>query len=120
MSKYKVPKYKVLPAGDTALAVEFGDGVDRRLSAWVLALANRLNEEQLNGVIETVPTLRSLMVCYDPLVLPAASLLAHIDEIMLQGLEMSEPAVRSWSLPVCYDRRLAPDLDDVAARTGLS
>jgi inhibitor of KinA len=119
LPKYKVPKYKVLPAGDTALAVEFGDGIDRRLSAWVLALARRLNEKQVNGVIETVPTFRSLMVCYDPLVLPAVSLLAHIDE-MMQGLEMSEQPGRSWSLPVCYDTRVAPDLDDVAARTGLS
>jgi inhibitor of KinA len=49
-------KYKVLPAGDTALVVEFGDGIDRRLSAWVLALAHRLDKEGLNGVIETVPT----------------------------------------------------------------
>jgi inhibitor of KinA len=115
-----MPKYKVLPAGDTALAVEFGDGVDRRLSTSVLALARRLNEKGLNGVIETVPTLRSLLVYYDPLVLPAASLLAHIDEIMVQGLEMSEPAGRSWSLPVCYDATLGLDLDDVAARSGLS
>jgi KipI family sensor histidine kinase inhibitor len=119
MRKHRVPKYKVLPAGDTALAIELGDGIDRRLSAWVLVLARRLNEEQLNGVIETVPTFRSLMVYYDPLLLPTASLLAHIDE-MMQGLEMTEQAGRSWSLPVCYDTRLAPDLDDVAARTGLS
>jgi inhibitor of KinA len=119
VAKHNVPKYRVLPAGDTALVVEFGDGIDRRLSAWVLALARRLDEKQLNGVIETVPTFRSLMVYYDPLVLPAASLLAHIDE-MTQGLEISEQAGRAWCLPVCYDTRLAPDLDDVAARTGLS
>jgi inhibitor of KinA len=112
------PKYKVLPAGDTALAIELGDGVDRRVSAAVLALARRLEQKRLQGVIESVPTLRSLMVCYDPLVLPAASLVAHIDE-MMRGLETSEPAGRFWSLPVCYDAKFAPDLDAVAARTGL-
>jgi inhibitor of KinA len=112
-------KYKILPAGDTALVVEFGDGIDRRLSAWVLALARRLDEEQLNGVIETVPTFRSLMVYYDPLVLPAASLVAHIDE-MMRDLTLIERSGRTWFLPVCYDTTLAPDLDDVAARTGLS
>jgi inhibitor of KinA len=120
MPRYKAPKYKALPAGDTALAVEFGDGVDRRLSASVLALARRLSQKGLNGVIETVPTLRSLLVYYDPLVLPAALLLAHIEEMTMQDLDMSEPAGRSWSLPICYDGTLAPDLDEVAARTGLS
>jgi inhibitor of KinA len=114
-----MPRYRVLPAGDTALAVEFGDGIDRRLSAWVLALARRIDEQQLIGIIETVPTFRSLMVYFDPLVLPAASLLSHIGE-MMQNLELSERPGHTWSLPVCYDTTLAPDLDDVAARTGLS
>ena len=71
-------------------------------------------------MIESVPTLRSLMVCYDPLVLPAAALVAHIDELMQGGLEGSEAFGRCWSLPVCYDSAFAPDLDHVAARTGLS
>jgi inhibitor of KinA len=114
-----MPGYKVLPAGDTALVVEFGDYVDRRISAIVLALAKRLTEVRLDGVIETVPTFRSLMVHFDPLVLPAASLIARIGELV-QGLQITEEAGRLWRLPVCYDTRVAPDLADVAARTGLS
>src|SRR6516165_7541244 len=110
LADYKVSKYKVVPAGDTALSVELGDCIDRTVSAAVLALARRLNEKRLNGVIEAVPTLRSLMICYDPLVLPPSSLVAYIDEMMTE-LETCEPAGRSWSLPVCYDRRFAPDLD---------
>ena len=35
--------YRLLPAGDTALVVEFGDRIDRELSALVLALARRLD-----------------------------------------------------------------------------
>jgi allophanate hydrolase subunit 1 len=118
-AKQKLPKYRVLPAGDTALVVEFGDGIDRRLSALVLAFARRLSEAPPNGLLETVPTFRSLMLYYDPLLLPRASLLAHIDEV-IQGLNTCEQAGRSWRLPVCYDRSLAADLDEVAARTGLS
>jgi inhibitor of KinA len=114
-----IPDYKVLPAGDTALVVEFGDTIDRRLSGLVLALARRLNEVRLDGVVETVPTFRSLMVHYDPLVLPAASLIAHIGELM-QNLQVTEDAGRLWRLPTCYDARVAPDLDEVAARTGLT
>jgi inhibitor of KinA len=111
--------YKLLPAGDTALVVEFGEDIDRRISACVLALARRLDQMQLEGVIETVPTFRSLMVHYEPLVLRSASLKATIAELM-QDLQINETPGRVWRMPACYDSRLAPDLDDVAARTGLS
>jgi inhibitor of KinA len=112
-------EYRVLPAGDTALVVEFGDRIDRRLSACVLALAHRLDDAQLAGVIETVPTFRSLMVHYEPLVLPAATLTAQIAALM-QGLRPATKGGRLWRLPACYDASLAPDLADVTACTSLS
>lgn len=112
-------EYKVVPAGDTALVVEFGEHIDRQLSQRVLALAKRLDEARLVGIVETVPTFRSLMVHYDPLVLPAAALAACIAELMPDPQVTAEPG-RLWRLPACYDVRVAPDLGDVAAATGLT
>jgi len=63
LADYKQSKYRVLPAGDTAVSVELGEAVDRTVSAAVLALARRLDEKRLKGIIESVPTL--LPVCYD-------------------------------------------------------
>jgi inhibitor of KinA len=112
-------EYKVLLAGDTALVVDFGDRVDLQLSAKVLALARRLTALHIPGVIETVPTIRSLIIYYEPLSLPAAALQEHILRIV-QDLPTAESAARTWQLPVCYDPALAPDLGDVADKTGLS
>lgn len=114
-----MPEVRVLPAGDTALVVEFGDHIDRRLSTWVLALAKRLDEARVNGVVETVPTLRSLLVHYDPLALSAESLKERIVELM-RGLQGRAQTTRHWDLPVCYDREIAPDLDSIAERAGLT
>ena len=114
-----MPEYRVLSAGDTALVVEFGEHIDRRLSTWVLALARRLNEARIEGVVETVPTYRSLIVHYDPLALSAASLNEHVVDLM-RGLQLKETIGRHWHLPACYDPQFALDLDDVASRTGLS
>lgn len=111
--------YRVLPAGDTALVVEFGDQIDRNVSRTVLALAQHLSEARLPGVVETVPTFRSLMVHYDPLVLPTDELVARIAELA-RDLQSTAQAGRCWRLPACYDACIAPDLDDVAGRTGLS
>lgn len=114
-----MPEYRLLPAGDTALVVEFGDQVDRELNMWVLALDRRLREAQLEGLIDCVPTFRSLLVHYDPLLLSATTLMTHVSELM-EDLQMTAAGGRVWRLPVCYDAVLAPDLGDVAARTGLS
>ncbi|MPZ40731.1 MAG: 5-oxoprolinase subunit PxpB [Rhizobiales bacterium] len=113
-----VNDYKLLPAGDTALSVEFGDRIDRQLSGLVLGLARSLNEAAISGVIECVPTFRSLMIYYDPLLLPYKVLSARI-AALIQGLHATETAGRIWRLPACYDESVAPDLADVAARTNL-
>lgn len=110
---------RLLPAGDTALSVEFGDRIDRDVSGLVLALASRLAEAKIAGVIECVPTFRALMVHYDPLLVPYAVLAARIGKLT-QGLRAAETAGRCWRLPVCYDESVAPDLADVSARTNLS
>jgi inhibitor of KinA len=117
--KSGAPRYRVLPAGDTALTIELGNGIDQHVSAAVLALAHRINERRLHGLVETLPTLRSLMVYYDPLKLPTTSLLAHIDELM-RGLEATEQPGHVWKLPVCYHPTVAPDLEHVAARSSLA
>ena len=111
--------YKILCAGDTALVVEFGDCIDRRLSSIVLALARRLDEIRLDGIVETVPTFRSLMVHYDPLAIAADALVGRIVDLM-EGLRIFDDGGREWRLPVCYNPELAPDINEVAARTGLS
>lgn len=110
---------RILSSGDTALVVEFGSVIDRRLSGLVLTLDGRIGLACIPGVVETVPTMRSLMVHFDPLRTSHAELLPQIGRL-LEGLEASDPVGRRWLLPVCYDAELGPDLDDVAARTGLS
>jgi KipI family sensor histidine kinase inhibitor len=110
---------RFLPCGDTALIVEFGDRIDRRISGLVIALAERLKAAALAGVIELVPTFRSLLVHYDPAVLPNAKLKA----CLLPMIEDLEPAERSgclWRIPACYDPSVGPDLAELAVTTGLA
>jgi inhibitor of KinA len=57
--------FRVLDAGDTALTIEFGERIDRRLLAAVAAADDALTRArvsgELAGIVETVPTFRSLM-----------------------------------------------------------
>jgi inhibitor of KinA len=111
--------YRVLPAGDTAVVVEFGNQIDRQVSVAVLTLARRLGEAHLDGIVELVPTFRSLMIHYDPLALPTDVLTDRIAELS-QSLQTHAQTGRVWQLPACYDATIAPDLDYVAECTGLT
>ena len=110
--------YNVLAAGDTALIVDFGNQVDLNVSAKVLALAGRLNALKIDGVIETVPTIRSLSIYYEPLAVSAIRLERQVADI-LEHLEEAPATGRTRDIPVCYDPELAPDLEHVAAQCNL-
>jgi KipI family sensor histidine kinase inhibitor len=110
---------RFLASGDTALVVEFGNTVDRAVNARVLALADRIDAAAIAGVVELVPTFRSLMVHYDPVKASAARLRDEIERL-LDGLGAAERRGRLWDLPVCYEGELGPDLDDVARATQLT
>jgi KipI family sensor histidine kinase inhibitor len=111
--------YRILTAGDTAIVVEFGDSIDRGLNAIVRALAHRLDQSGISGLNETIPTFRSLTVFYEPLALSRPVLEGHIARIM-HDLSVTQGGGRRWRLPVCYDPEMAPDIESVAARSGLS
>jgi KipI family sensor histidine kinase inhibitor len=109
---------RVLSSGDTALVVEFGDRIDRTLSERVLALRARVDAAGIAGVVETVPTFRSLMVHFDPLRIGTAQVRAAV-ETLLEGEAPLHQSRRLWRVPVCYEGDLAPDLAEVGGRTGL-
>jgi inhibitor of KinA len=112
-------KVRFLSVGDTGLAVELGDAVDRETSRAVLRLDRALRAARPVGVVETVPTFRSLLVHYDPLATSRGEL-----ETAIAGLFTDDrsppPNPRLWRIPVCYEGEFAPDLDAVARLTGLA
>jgi inhibitor of KinA len=107
------------PCGDTALVVEFGDTIDRALSETVLRMRARVHSSALSGVLETVPTFRSLMIHYDPTVTRAADLSRQV-LALAQTTDTVTQRRRGWRVPVCYEPDYAPDLAAVAQSTGLA
>jgi KipI family sensor histidine kinase inhibitor len=107
------------PAGDTGLVVEFGAHIDRAVSRRVVALHTRIHAARLPGVIETVPTFRSLLIHLDPDVTSVESVHRAVIPL-LDGLEAKDVPPRQWTVPVCYEAAFAPDLIAVAEQCGLS
>src|SRR5512143_2769072 len=57
---------RLLPFGDAAILVEFGDAISPAVNARVRALDAALASAALPGMVETIPAYRSLLVEYDP------------------------------------------------------
>jgi KipI family sensor histidine kinase inhibitor len=113
-----------LSCGDTAFSVEFGNEISPEINARVMALHAAIGLAraggEISGLVETVPTMRSLMVVYDPMVTSRTTLEPAIEGMIAHGLA-SEGTGRDVTIPCCYDDpELAPDLADVAERTGKS
>lgn len=110
---------RFIPAGDTAIVVEFGDRIDRALSDRVLQLAGHIRRAPPAGVVEVVPTFRSLLVHYDPRVTSGKDVVASIGGLG-SAPEVGHRRRRRWTIPACYAPEFAFDLAEVAHRTGLS
>ena len=78
--------FRVLDAGDAALTIEFGSVIDPALLAAVNALDAAIGRLQqagaLPGVIETMPTFRSLTVFFDPLATDRDTLLGALQPLI--------------------------------------
>ncbi|HUZ74721.1 MAG TPA: 5-oxoprolinase subunit PxpB [Stellaceae bacterium] len=110
----------MLPAGDTALVVELGDTIDLAVNARVRALDRLMAATRMAGIVETLPTNRSLMVVYEPLVLSQDDLVRAIERLLVALPEQpAETGGRGWIVPAVYGGTYGIDLVAVAAALGL-
>jgi inhibitor of KinA len=111
---------RFVPAGDLAVVVELGETISTEINTRVRALEFLLLEKGLAGVVETVPSFRSLLVYYDPLAVEYDALCEALRELGAQLEHAALPAARTVELPCCYDDpELGIDLAAAAGRLGL-
>lgn len=115
---------RLLDAGDAAFTIELGNTIEPGLLASVHALDAAIAEEQaagrLPGLIETMPTFRSLTVFYDPLLTRQQTLLDTLKPLFDRADHAQPVEGRHWRLPVCYEGELGLDLTATAQAIGAS
>jgi KipI family sensor histidine kinase inhibitor len=111
---------RILPVGDAALVVEFGDEIHPDIHRRVLALDHALAADPFPGLRETVPTYRSLLVYYDPRQLSWDEARRLVANALARSTDTPMPEPREVEIPVVYGGEFGPDIGFVAAHTGLS
>lgn len=111
---------RILPVGEVAFTVEFGDRLDEGLNRLVHALDAALTALPFPGLVEAVPTYRSLLVVYDPLVTDDVSVRATLERMCLTLTPRQAHEERLIEIPVRYGGEYGPDLEDVAQHCNLT
>jgi len=117
------PAPRLLSLGDAAWTLEFGATVAPALTERVLGLCDALDalhaSGELDGVVEWVPTFRSVTVHFDPLRADAVPLGRRLLDLARSSGSRGARG-RRWRLPVCFALDCAPDLAGVAAARGMT
>jgi len=62
-------KIKYYIAGDKALGLEFGNCISEKINEKIRAMTIAIETKHIHGIVEIVPTYRSLLVHYNPLII---------------------------------------------------
>jgi KipI family sensor histidine kinase inhibitor len=113
---------RFLAAGDSAVVVEFGSDVSQAINELVLMLDRQLWAEPRPGIVETIPTYRSLMVIYDPVTQHHDAVVRVVEDALAHCATQApeRPTPRRWTIPVVYGGKMGFDLAHVAAHCRLT
>ncbi|WP_145104523.1 5-oxoprolinase subunit PxpB [Cereibacter sediminicola] len=113
----------LLPCGDSAVTLQFGESVDAGANARIIALAAEVEAASasgaLAGVLDIVPTYRSLLVRYDPELVRGADLGERLLALASRPLSAGGTG-RLWRVPCLYGGEVGQDLEEMARMKGLT
>lgn len=114
---YKQPK--ILPVGDKAIVVEFGNEISVECNNKVLSLNKNITSKDKPFIVSTIPTYRSLLIKYDPLKISYPELLKYIKEKLKYENKLDiKPEV--IEIPVKYGGDFGADIEYVAQYNDIS
>src|SRR5690554_4923523 len=115
---YEETKY--LTAGDKALNMEFGNSISVEINNKIRSMTEAIGTQNIKGIVELVPTYRSLMIHYDPLKTTYQELVESLRQLedKLESIQLPAPEV--IEIPTLYGGDYGPDIENVANHNGLS
>jgi len=113
-------KTLLVPLGDQALLIKFGDKLDEAINQRAVSAAKIVKNAKIPGVLEVCPTLVSVLVRYDPQRLGYMQLCDQIRMALANLGHSGAPNKNQFTISIKYGGALGPDLEESAARCSLS
>ncbi len=114
------PKSRRLFLGESGLVLEYGNRIDPDIFGRVLLTASVIRDRRVAGILNVVPTYRSLLVEFDPLTISLEKLYAVIDDIENNLSDAEAPTGRYFELPTFYGKPYDFDTARIAEHNDLT
>src|SRR5690625_5032947 len=95
-------RYRLKPAGDQCVLVEFDNKIDEKVNLEVRDLASFIENESGKGFGEVTPAYRSLLIHYNPLMITYEDILSNIKLWEKQPNSLNQQQQRKLEIPVLY------------------
>ena len=112
--------FRLAPLGDSAITVEFGDKIDPDINARVVTFAQTVADQGWRGILDIVPTYRSVTIYFDAMRWKNSALANRLKRLPHPHSDRSIPRGTLHTVPVLYGGEWGPDLKDLATFSGLS
>lgn len=113
-------KTKYLISGDSALNMEFGNSISEEINKKIRAMTLAIEAQNIPGIIEVVPTYRSLMIHYNPLKANYYELVDVLKNMEKNMDNVELPAPEVIEIPTLYGKEYGPDIENVAQHNKLT
>lgn len=111
---------KYLVAGDSALVMEFGNSISAEINNRIRSVCIAIENSKIDGITEIVPTYRSLMIHYNPMVIGYDALIERLETLegQLENIDLPLPVI--YEIPTLYGGEYGPDIENVARHNNLT
>ena len=112
---------RFLFSGDSALVIEFGNEISVDINKKIRKMMDDIKKENIDGIVELVPTYCSLLINYDVLKIDYNTLVEKLKTFLNNDLETAEgEEVTLIEIPTLYNDEVGPDLSYVAEHNKIS
>ena len=110
--------------GECGLVIDFGERIDFAVNSRVHLLCQKISRLLARRIEAVIPTYRSLLILFDPLLISRLELQIEIDSMMTESTlsedETKESIARVVTIPTLYGGEAGPDLEFVARHNQLT
>lgn len=117
------PRY--FPLGDHVVVIQYEKEVSVTRSQSIIAFSKVIEEANIEGIIQVIPTFCSIAVRYNPLFITYVEIVEILKELnAYMNVNLDEQVIMKKEkvihIPVYYGEEYGPDLQYVSQKTGLT
>tara|TARA_B100001996_G_scaffold360144_1_gene325946 strand:+ start:51 stop:701 length:651 start_codon:yes stop_codon:yes gene_type:complete len=104
---------KIVPSGDSIIIIKDLNNLKSS------ALTNYLLKLNLNEIEDVISLKNSVGIIYNPYKITSSEFIKNITSLILNKNFINNRNLKTWKIPICYDKEFAIDLNEISSKCKL-